>query len=155
MAAINWTGAVFDRLNHSSVTTLLGTWTPAGGSARAALFTGEVPGGAGRPNILIGDAIADEPGEFEAKDQEGRAVIVDIICTADNTGSNIPVDRLAEAVRARFYRPQFDVKNFATPTPATVAGVVICRVSGPVGMPTDDNYIGRVVTLAMEISEAV
>lgn len=151
---INWTDAVYRQLNHSSITTKLGTWTPPTGPAVPALFTGEIPGGAGRPNILIGEAIADEEGEFAAKDQDGRAVLLDIQITADNTGSTKAIDEIGELVRARLRRAQFDVYNFATPTPAIVGRVVISRVSGPVGYPTDDNYVGRIVSLALEIAEA-
>lgn len=117
-----------------AVTALLGTY-----AAAPCIFSGSLaPGDAPRPYVQWNGAISAGHADKLAGNAASRDEAIQINCIADETGSAIPVDAIAEAVRASLHRQ-----------PLTIAGAdhvqTIC-ISGPVATPTDDSLIGRSLT---------
>lgn len=126
---------IYDLLAASSdITSLLSTF-----GAGPAIFTGKyVPAAAGRPYIWIPGPASDVADE--AKDIAGRDVLIDVIAVADDAGSSLEVDSLADAAR--------DALNRAKPS---VAGADVWRmqISGPTVYESGEGVIARRLQVRM------
>ena len=130
--------AIYARLaGDATLTALLGTYRGA-----PCIFTGQIiPGAAPRPLIHT-------PGEFGAiedtKDFTGRRIIRDVFVYADDTGSSLLIDTIAERVRTLLHRQTLTVES----------QVNWLALADPPGIaPTDDTLQGRVISVTLGLYE--
>jgi len=109
-------------------------------SGIAAVFATAPPEDAVFPFIVTAGQTSHEP--FDTKTSEGHDLLRDIGCYAEDTGSPILVEDIAEQVRSLFHRKVITVAGFAS---------VMCRASGPIVNDGDRSY-GRIVTVRLVLS---
>lgn len=101
-----------------------------------AVFTAEVPEDAPDTFIHLSRGnVSDLP--FDTKTWIGREIVRDVYCYGPDTGSDVAIDNLAEAVRAVLHRASFSLGS----------GTIICEAGGPIIAPTGENVVGRVVSV--------
>ncbi len=126
------TQAIYNRLKDDTMLAgMLSTY-----NNRPAIFTAQpVPGDAVLPYVIVSGPIADAP--WDTKTGFGREITRDIRCYAEQTGSVMLVDNIAERVRQLFHRQMVAVNGYNN---------VMTVCSGPYAGSTDDAY-GRIVTV--------
>ena len=134
-----------DPITQAFVDTLRGDPTLQGLLASykgvAAVFTtGTIPEDAQLPFIVTDGEVSHEP--FDTKTSQGHDFIRDISCHADDKGSPIQVETIANRVRALFHRQNIPVTGF---------GTMISVVTGPISNDGDRVY-GRVLSVRMVLS---
>jgi len=108
-----------------------------------AVFTDEnVPENATLPFAWTSGEVAAVPDD--TKLQEGRQIMRDIGFYARRTGSAEEVEAIAERGRALFHRHAIAISDSRT---------IVAWCSGPVVAPTDNNVIGRIVTVHLRIEK--
>ena len=106
----------------------------------AAVFATAVPEDAVLPYIVTIGNISHEG--FDTKTSLGHDIVRDIGCYADDTGSPILIEDIAERVRTLFHRRNITVPGF---------GTVFVLASGPIINDGDRTY-GRIVTVRLVLS---
>lgn len=152
---LDLTTPVIDRLlANAAVQAFLPTYTAdSGGSAKAVFSTDRVPGDAGFPFIHSSGQIDDTPEDI--KNTRFRVILRDIgIFDLVEDRSSSALDDIAEKVRNLFNRG-----NVAAEHPVdgamTVAGfkIITMEASGPVVAPTDEEVMGRIITLTIVLED--
>lgn len=130
-------GAIYERLaGEPDVTSRLSTY-----NGDPAIFSGEVPEDAEGWWLLI------EPTDethTDTKTTRGRDRLWDLSVFGPASGSALPLEALAEAVKDAFHR-----------RPVSYTGVVgwRARVISDSDAPTDDTMYGRTVTIQLSVEE--
>lgn len=100
-----------------------------------------VPEKADVPYVVSAGAVADLP--WDTKTSRGREITRDVKAYALNDGNPVPVETIAERVRALFHRRTLPIQGY---------NWVISSVIGPIAAD-DESYFGRVVTLTVKAQE--
>jgi Protein of unknown function (DUF3168) len=134
------TQAIFNRLNgDSTLTSMLGSYTPPGLSARAAIFSSEpVPFDAPRPYVMWAGSLSDQPFGGKLEEVTGREIHLDIKVIADATGSSQALDNITEKIYALMHKSVLTITGFTN--------IIAVATSGPRMLPTDPRIEGRVLT---------
>ena len=108
-----------------------------------AIFTIDpVPGDAVLPYLVSSGDVADT--SFDTKLDLGRRIWRDVRCYATADGDSIPVELIAERVRALLHRHRLVVAGY---------GTLVAECSGPVTRNEQDVY-GRIVSVKLIMMEA-
>lgn len=108
-----------------------------------AVFTIDpVPGDADTPYVVtVGEAVHLP---WDTKTSRGREFIRDIRAYADEDGNNVPVEAIAERVRAIFHRRALVIGGY---------NWIISDVTGPI-VADGPGFYGRVVSVTVKAQEA-
>jgi len=132
------TEAIYDALaGDGTLTALLTTY----GGEPAIFTTDPAPGDAELPYIVSAGEVAQTP--FDTKTTRGRAVVRDVRCYTEASGSAVAVEAIAERVRALLHRQTLAISDFEC---------VVADCSGPVAADGQDAY-GRIVSIRLTIEE--
>lgn len=133
------TKAIYERLaSDPELRAMLATY-----QGHPAIFTGDPPGDAQFPMILVHGPHSDTPDD--TKTSLGREVMRDIACYTEGTGSVADVEAIAERVRQLFHRASLPVDGYR---------VWLVQASGPTtSSDRDDKVQGRVVTLRLRMQQ--
>lgn len=101
-----------------------------------------VPGDAALPYVVTAGEVSQLP--WDTKQCRGREIIRDIRAYAEADGNNIPIEAIAERVRALFHRRALTIQGYTW---------LISSVNGPIAAD-EDGYYGRVVSLTVKAQEA-
>lgn len=125
--------------NDATLTGLLASYTPPGGSAVPAIFSSDpVPEGAAMPFVAWSGSLHDEPFGGKIEETTGRQIYLDIRVFAIATGSSQLIDSIVERIRALLHNVPLTVTGFTN---------IIARcIAGPLNAPTDPRIMGRVLT---------
>jgi len=108
-----------------------------------AIFTIDpVPGDAVLPYLVSAGDVTDT--SFDTKLDRGRRIWRDVRCYATADGDSMPVEQIAERVRALLHRHILTVAGY---------GVLVAECSGPIASNEQDAY-GRIVTVKLIMMEA-
>ncbi len=123
----------------TTLTNLLGTFTPTTGSARPAIFTYEpIPKNVEGPYVITVGEISDEPA-LDTKDSTGRRIVRDIRAYVPAKGSTAAIETIADRIRVLFHRVSVSMSGFTT---------IYVNVSGPIVLDELDVY-GRVLSVEL------
>ena len=132
------TQAVYDRLSGDAA--LVGMLASYEGAP--AIFTIDpVPGDAVLPYVVSAGDVTDT--SFDTKIDRGRRIWRDVRCYATADGDAMPVEQIAERVRALLHRHILTVVGY---------GVLVAECSGPIASNEQDAY-GRIVTVKLIMME--
>ena len=151
---LDLTTPVVDRLLASTnVTDYVADYDPdVGGGPFAGVFSTDlIPGDADFPYVWTAGDVDDTP--ESVKNTEIRRVLRDIgVYNEVKDGDTAALDQVAEKIRNLFERG-----NLAThPAGAmTIPGfkIITMETSGPVVAPTDDELMGRIITLILVLQD--
>jgi hypothetical protein len=108
-----------------------------------AIFTIDpVPGDAVLPYLVSAGDVTDTP--FDTKLDRGRRIWRDVRCYAAADGDSMPVEQIAERVRALLHRHKLIVAGY---------GTLVAECSGPRAANEQDVY-GRIVTVKLIMMES-
>jgi len=135
---VDLTAALYDRLaNDATLTGLLAAYR-----GEPAVFTTDpAPGDAAMPFVVAAGAVADV--SFDTKTGRGRDVTRDVRCYAEDNGSALVVEEIAERVRVLLHRHALSVVDFV---------VWVAECSGPIVADESGAY-GRIVTVRILAEE--
>lgn len=135
MASV-FTAAFLTKLhNDATLTGKLSTF-----NAKPAIFATRAPEAAALPYVVLPGSVSHEG--FDTKTTLGHDILKDIGCYAEESGSPVLVEDIAERVRTLFHRQTIAVVGF---TP------MICLASGPI-VNDGDRVYGRIVTVRLVLS---
>lgn len=148
MDFIDLDAAVYDRMAQDpTLTALLSTYSPGLGSTASnasapsrgpAIFTDrEVPEDAELPYVWSHGQITDIADD--TKLQPGRDIVRDISCFTARNETDL-IERIASRIRALFHRHELAIDGAQT---------IVAEVSGPVITPTDEQVLGRSLSLRL------
>jgi len=121
----------------SDVAALVSTY----GSAPAVFTSSWVPEDATGTYIWTPPTISDIA--YDTKTTRGREIHRQVGCYAEDTGSDLAIETLAEAVRTVFHRQTVNVGQVN----------YHCTASGPTQAPTGEGIVGRIVTIRLIYQE--
>lgn len=101
-----------------------------------------VPGDAALPYVVTAGEVSQLP--WDTKQCRGREIIRDIRMYAEADGNNIPIEAIAERVRALFHRRALTIQGYTW---------LISSANGPIAAD-EEGYYGRVVSLTVKAQEA-
>jgi len=137
---------LYDRLSgDSTLTNMLSTF-----KTNPAIFTGNrVPEKAQFPYVHIPGELADPAlNEMDTKNKQGRVLTREVRCFNSNPFGSDVVESIADRVHDLLHE---------RPGELTISGwqVVIIQVSGPVGLPTEeDDASGRSLSVEVQIQKS-
>lgn len=132
------TKAFFDTLSGDA--TLIGLLSTYRGGA--AVFTQQpVPDDADLPFVVTAGEVSTT--EFDTKTTEGREILRDIRCYADDQSDLKTLEDIAERVRELFHRQDIPIAGFQT---------VVSEATGPF-TSDEDGVFARIVTIRMKLQK--
>jgi len=146
---VDLTAAFYDRMvNDSELAALLATYpvgtvsTADSGIPVPAIFTDQqVPEDAELPYIWTYGQIGNAPDD--TKLQPGRDILRDIRCYTKRNETSL-VEQIGFRVRELFHRHALTLNDAVT---------IVAEASGPSAAPTDEQIIGRVVTVRLRYED--
>jgi len=139
------TQGIYDKLAGDSVLTgLLATYGSDSPPAPAIFTSFPVPPDAVRPFIFTEGEVA-AGGFDELAGDLGLDVIRDVAAYANNTGSALAIEAIAQRIRTVLHRQPLTIPNGSH--------VMTICVSGPVVAPTDDTLVGRLLSFRIVAME--
>jgi hypothetical protein len=121
----------------SDVASLISTY----GSAPAVFTSSHVPEDVSGTYIWTPPNLSDIA--YDTKTTTGRDIHRQVGCYATDTGSDLAIENLAEAVRTVFHRQTVNVGQVN----------YHCTASGPTEAPTGEGIVGRIVTIRLIYQE--
>ena len=121
----------------SDISSLVATY----GGSPAVFTSSRVPEDATLAYIWSPPSISDVP--FDSKTTTGREIHRQIGCYAEDTGSDLAIEELAEVVRSVFHRQTVNVGQVN----------YHCTASGPIVAPTGEGIVGRIITIRLIYQE--
>lgn len=132
------TAAIYDLLaGDATLVALLSTYK----GEPAVITTDPAPGDAELPYVVSAGEVSQAP--FDTKTTRGRAIVRDVRCYAEASGSAIVVEAIAERVRALLHRQELAIDGFAW---------ILAECSGPIVADERDAY-GRIVSVRLTVEE--
>lgn len=133
MSQVESASAIYAALSaDSDVASMLAEY----GGAPAVFTTRLVPENATRPYLHVQE-VSQTP--FDTKDAHGQDELWQIGAYADETGSEVEIRALADAVDAALHRATLDIGD----------GTILCLVTGKLLAPTGENVVGRIIQLRL------
>lgn len=129
--------AVFDLLvQDTTLTAQLGSYQNA-----PCVFNNLLPEDAPRPYVWISAYLRNR--RWGSKLERGREVSLEVWCAADNDGSTVVIDAIADRLLQIFEHQEISLGSIGT--------LVTTEVLGPVGLETDEVMLGRKVIVTFRV----